>query len=99
MKISKVPHNVLIKCNSARNTGRIDYNSTVLLIANNETISAGTTKTYSSLATDGEHIWIRCNNATSCTYNGASVSYKKDSNFWQIKIPDNFDPTIPLVFN
>ena len=99
MKISKVPHDVLIKCNSSRMVGRVDYNATVLLIANNVTISAGATKTYSSLATDGEHIWIRCNNASSCKYNNVSVSYTKSGNYWQITIPDNFDPSIPLVFN
>lgn len=59
----------------------------------------GTSFTYNNLATDGVHIWLGFDRVSTVTYNGTPLQYKKSGSFWQIEIPDNFDPSIPLVFS
>lgn len=95
--MTKFSKNVNIQTTAARNCGYIGYNGTVRLCSIGMTIS-NTTRTYSDLATDGTHIWIRVNNVTTVKYNGVAPTFTRSGNTFMITIPDNYDPTIPFVF-
>ena len=98
MKMRLFPKEVKIQTTASRLCGYLGYNSTTRLSIPGMVIN-NTTKTYSDLATDGTHIWIRCNNASSCKYNGVNATYTKAANVFMITIPDDYDPNIPFVFS
>ena len=95
--MTKFPQNVKIQTTAARPCGYLGYNDTTRLFSIGMTISS-TTKTYSDLATDGTHLWIRVNNVTTVKYNGVTPAFTRSANTFMITIPDNYDPTIPFVF-
>lgn len=95
--IKKFPQNVKIQTTAAVNCGYLGWNNTVGLTTPSSIINK-TTKTFSDVATDGTHIWLRANNKTTVKYNGATCTFTRASNVFMITIPDNYDPTIPFVF-
>ena len=95
--IQKFPQNIKMQTSAAINCGYLRYNSSIRMAAFVQVIN-NTTKTYSNVATDGTHIWLRANNKTTVKYNGVTPTFVRDGNIFRITIPDNYDPTIPFVF-
>lgn len=96
LNISKLPYTVKIQATVAVQIGLLFYDATTLLYANQDVINR-TTKSYSSLATDGTHFWIRPSNQTYVKYNGENCEFVRSNNYFMVTIPDNFDPSIPFV--
>jgi hypothetical protein len=75
---------------------RIQYSVTVFITATQAGINSGGSSTFSSLLTDGEHIWFRTNHGTQVLYDGTPLEIAKSGTAFQVTMPANFDPTIPL---
>lgn len=89
--------NIIIKNNksSTLSVGVIGYSSSITFYPNQQTnITAGNTSSRDAV-TDGTYIWLSAN-ATTVKYNGSTASFNRSVGYFRIKIPDNFDPTIPF---
>ena len=78
---------------------RLMYNATTFLAVTSANISAGVTSSYSNLATDGTHIWLRFSAGTTLSYNDAQATYVRDGSYFEITIPSEYDNTIPFVIS
>ena len=76
---------------------RLLYNETTFLAVTSSNISSGSTSTYSNLATDGTHFWIRTSAGTTISYNGSQATYVKDGSYFEMTIPTGFDGTIEFI--
>ena len=101
MTIAPMDYPVTIKNGRASGTTvcyRVIYNSTSILSAASQSLTAGSSGTYNDMATDGTHIWISPNSGSGITYNGVEADYVVNSRRYMITIPAGFDGTIPFVF-
>jgi hypothetical protein len=103
---SQYPHSVIVKNGrsgkiyNAFRVSLISYNGTDALGSNSiGSISANATKTLSDLATDGIHIWLFMQSCTTVKYNDSTIPFTRSGADFQIEMPADFDPTVPLVFS
>lgn len=93
--------NIIIKNNKSAtiSVAVIAYASNITFYPNPASnITAGNTSTRGAV-TDGTYIWINAGSCTTVTYNGSTATFKRSGDYFRIKIPDNFDPTIPFAFS
>jgi hypothetical protein len=104
---SQYPHSVKVKNGrsgtiyNAYRVSLISYNGTDALGCSESfgSISANATKTLSNLATDGIHIWLSMQSCTTVKYNDSTIPFTRSGTNFQIEMPADFDPTVPLVFS
>lgn len=101
MTISALP-SIIVKNNRSSgtiNVNRIHYSATTIFKPVRATLTAGSTATYSDMATDGTHFWIDCSACSTVSYDGETCAFVRDGTSFMVTVPDNFDATIPFVFS
>lgn len=91
--------NVIFKNNRSSTTSVsvLAYSSSVTFYPNAQTnITVGSTSSRDAL-TDGTYFWVSLSTGSaSIKYNNVSVINAHSGGNYRIKIPNNFDPTIPF---